>query len=67
MSWLPNDNYNEAEMEASEERFDECIRKINEHAAKIKAIDAKIAERRELFRKTGQLTKADFAILPLIW
>lgn len=48
-------------------RFDECIKKINEHTAKLKAIDAKIAEKRRMLQNARTIDSSSINLLPLVW
>lgn len=56
-----------SEEEISMARFDECIKKINEHTAKLKAIDAKIAEKRRMLQNARTIDSSSINLLPLVW
>ena len=63
MSNKTNDIWNEQQAEISMERFDEAIRQIKAHNERLKAIDAKIAEKKKLIEKTGVINLCDIGIL----
>lgn len=67
MSNKQNDIFNEAEMEASMEHFDKCIKKINEHTARIKELDKKLEAKRQMLREAKSISMSDIGLLPLTW
>lgn len=56
-----------SEEEISMKRFDECIKKINEYSSRIKAIDAKIAEKRKMLKQARTINVSSINLLPLVW
>lgn len=53
-----------SEEEISMARFDECIRKINEHTARLKMLDAKLAAYKKQLKEAGMV---DLRLLPVTW
>ena len=67
MSRHENEVFNEAELEASMERFDKAIAGIIEADKKLKAIDAKIAKKRRMLKTAKIINIVDIGLLPLVW
>lgn len=49
------------------ERLEEIINNINTYTKRIKEIDIKIAEKRNLLREAREINIGDVRLLPLIW